>query len=152
MEVENGQSIFVGRRYDERVGTTRHREILNLTCRQKPQRCIVSRTMLAPEGHCINLGTVTVVGANEPDVLDPICHRARTRGMFLTSYFTLPIFGRTLVASCLIDVGVAAKQLAIVQDQDAANFAVHTIAGSSDERIDSILNHALYPASEHHNR
>jgi len=48
-----------------------------------------------------------------------------------TGHFTLPPSGGTLVASSVIDVGVAAMQLAVVQDQDATNFTDRNVAGSS---------------------
>jgi hypothetical protein len=87
--------------------------ISDLVWHQQAQRCIVSNALLAKEGHCIDLGTGIVVGAKEPDVLDLGRHRSRGRGMFLTGHFTLPVSSRALIASCVIDVGVAAMQLAV---------------------------------------
>ena len=93
--------------------------ISNLVCHQQAQRCIVSNALLAKEGHCIDLGTGIVAGAKKPDVLDAGRHRSPGRGMFLTGYFTLPVSGGAFIASCVIDVGVAAMQLTVAQYQDA---------------------------------
>jgi len=38
----------------------------------------------------------------------------------LTGHFTPPVSSRALIASCVIDVGVAAMRLAVAQYQDAA--------------------------------
>ena len=105
----------------------------NLSCYQQAQRRVVSNALLANEGHCIGLGTGTVVGAEESDVLDSGSHRSRSRGMFLTGHFTLPLSGRALVGSCVINVGIAAIQFAIVQDQDATNVNTHSVAGSRSQ-------------------
>jgi len=86
---------------------------------QQAQRCIVSNALLAKEGHCIDLGTGIVAGAKEPDVLDAGRQQSPGRGMFLTGYFTLPISDGAFIASCVIDVGVAAMQLTVAQYQDA---------------------------------
>ena len=48
--------------------------------------------------------------------------------MFLTGYLTLPVSGGALIASCVIDVDVAAMQLAVAQYQYATNVLGHTIA------------------------
>ena len=111
------------------------RKISNLICYQQTQRCIVSNTLLANEGHRIDVGPGIVVSAKKPDVLDAGRHRSPGRGMFLTGYFTLPVSGGTLIASRVIDVGVAAMQLAVAQYQDATNVLGHTIAGGSIQRI-----------------
>jgi hypothetical protein len=116
----------------------------NLSRYQQAQRCIVSNTLLAKEGHCIGLGTGIVVGAKESDVLDPGRHRSPGWGMFLTSYFTLPPSIGTLVTSGVKDKGVAAVHLAVAQYQDAANFIGHAIAGGSIQRIESILYHDCF--------
>jgi hypothetical protein len=100
--------------------------------------------LLANEGHRINLGTGIVVGAKEPDVLDLGRHRSRGRGMFLTGHLTLPISGGALIASCVIDVGVAAMQLTVAQYQDAANVLGDTIAGTSIQRIEPVPNHDCF--------
>ena len=44
--------------------------MLNLICHQQAQRCIVSNALLAKEGHCIDLGTGIVLGAQKFDMLD----------------------------------------------------------------------------------
>jgi hypothetical protein len=98
---------------------------------QKSQCCVVSNALLANEGHCIGPGAGIVIGAKESDVLDARLDRPRGRGMFLTGHFTLPPSGRALVVSCVVDVGIAAKQLTVVQYQDAANSIVYAIARSS---------------------
>ena len=53
--------------------------------------------------------------------------RSRSRSMFLTHHFTFPLAIGTFVGPGVIDVGIAAKQLAVVQYQDATNFNVHSI-------------------------
>jgi hypothetical protein len=65
--------------------------------------------------------------------------------MFLTGYFTLPISGGAFIASCVIDVSVAAMQLAVAQYEDATNFLGHTIAETSLQRIEAIVNHDCFP-------
>jgi hypothetical protein len=99
--------------------------------------------MLANEGHCIDLCTGIVVGANESDVLDPVCHRSPGWGVFLTSHFTLPPSIGTLVASGVKDKGVAAVHLAVAQYQDATNFTVRSIERNGSQRIESIPNHVF---------
>jgi hypothetical protein len=47
--------------------------------------------------------------------------------MFLTHHFTFPLAIGTFVGSGVKDVAIAAKQLAVVQYQDASNFNVHSI-------------------------
>jgi hypothetical protein len=64
--------------------------------------------------------------------------------MFLTSYFALPVSGGAFIASCVIDVSVTAMQLAVAQYQDATNVLGHTIAGTSIQRIEAILNHDCF--------
>ena len=118
----------------------------NLVCHQQAQRCIVSNALLANESHCIDLGTGIVVGAKKPDVLDTGRHRSPSRGMFLTSYFALPVSGGAFIASCVIDVSVTAMQLAVAQYQDATNVLGHTIAGTSIQRIDDCF-HLRSPAN-----
>jgi hypothetical protein len=113
----------------------------NLVCHQQAQRCIVSNALIAKEGHGIDLGTGIVVGAKKSDVLDTGRHRSPGRGMFLTGYFTLPVSGGAFITSCVIDVSVAALQLAVAQYEDATNFLGYTIAGTSIQRIEAILNH-----------
>ena len=51
--------------------------------------------------------------------------------MFITNHFTFPLAIGTVVGPGVIDVGVAAMQLAVVQYQDATNFNVHSIDGNS---------------------
>ena len=111
---------------------------------QQAQRCIVSNALLANEGHRIDLGTGIIVGAKKSDVLDASRHRSSGRGMFLTGYFALPFSGGAFIASCVIDVGVAAMQLTVAQYQDATNILGHTIAGTSIQRIEAILNHDCF--------
>ena len=41
-----------------------------LVCYEQAQRCIVSNTVLAHEGHRIDLGSGIVVGAKKSDMLD----------------------------------------------------------------------------------
>jgi hypothetical protein len=53
--------------------------------------------------------------------------------MLLTRHITLPLAIGTLVGPRVIDVGVAAKQLAVLQYQDAANFNVDSVDGSSGQ-------------------
>jgi hypothetical protein len=113
--------------------------ISDLVWHQQAQRCIVSNALLAKEGHRINLGTGIAVGAKEPDVLDLGRHRSRGRGMFLTGHLSLPISGGAFIASCVIDVGVAAMQLTVAQYQDATNVLGDTIAGTSIQRIKPVL-------------
>ena len=106
----------------------------NLNCYQQAQRVASYRLLCSPTSAIsIGLGTGTVVGAEESDVLDSGSHRSRSRGMFLTGHFTLPLSGRALVGSCVINVGIAAIQFAIVQDQDATNVNTHSVAGSRSQ-------------------
>ena len=92
----------------------------------------------------MDLGTGIVVGAKKTNVLDASRHRSPGRGMFLTGYFALPVSGGALIASCVIDVGVAAMQLAVAQYQDATNVLGHTIAGTSIQRIEPVPNHDCF--------
>jgi hypothetical protein len=100
---------------------------------EQAQYCIVSDTLLANEGCSIGFGTGVVVGTAESDVLDTFYHRSRGRSMLLTRHITLPLSIGTLVGARVIDVGVAAKQLAVLQYQDAANFNVESIDGNSGQ-------------------
>src|SRR4029077_7938865 len=86
---------------------------LNLDLHQQAQRCIVSDTLLANEGYGIGFGTGVVVGADEPDVLDPFCGRSRSGSMFLADHFTSPLTIGTGVGPGVKDVGVAVLQLAV---------------------------------------
>jgi len=61
--------------------------------------------------------------------------------MFITNHFTFPLAIGTFVGPGVIDVGIAAKQLTVVQYQDATNFNVHSIDGNSGQRIESIFDH-----------
>jgi hypothetical protein len=108
---------------------------------QQPQNRVVANTSLTNEGCGIGFGTDAVVDTAESDVLDPFYHRSRSRSMFLTHHFTFPLAIGTFVGPSVIDVGIAAKQLAVVQYQDATNFNVHSIEGNSGQRIDSVFNH-----------
>ena len=118
--------------------------MIELSCHQQAQRCIVPNTLLANEGHCIDPGTGIVVGAKKPDVLDPGRHRPPGRGMFLTGYLTLPLSSGKLLVSCVVDKGVAAMHLAVAQYKDAANFIGDTIAGSGSQRVEPVLNHDCF--------
>jgi hypothetical protein len=51
------------------------------------------------------------------------------------SHLALPVSSGALVASCEIDVGVAAMHMAIAQYEHAANFTGDIIAGNSSQRI-----------------
>ncbi len=53
------------------------------------------------------------------------------RGMFSTNHFTLPPSGGTLVASGVVNVSVAAMQLAVAQYQDAANVSIAPSRGKA---------------------
>jgi hypothetical protein len=97
----------------------------NLVCHQQAQRCIISNTSFANEGHRIDLGTGIVVGTKKSDVLDAGRHWSPGRGMLLTGYFALPVSGGAFITSCVIDVGVAAMQLTAAQYQDATNVLGH---------------------------
>jgi len=112
----------------EHIESAFHSQSAKLVCYQQAQRCIVSNTVLAHEGHRIDLGSSIVVGAKKSDMLDLGRHRSRGRGMFLTGHFTVPVSSRALIASCVIDVGVAAMQLTFAQYQDATNVLGHTRA------------------------
>jgi hypothetical protein len=100
---------------------------------QQPQNRVVSDTLLADEGCGIGFGTGVVVGTAESDALDTFYHRSRGRSMLLTRHITFPLAVGTLVGSGVIDVGVAAKQLAVLYYQDAANFNVDSIDGNSGQ-------------------
>ena len=115
---------------------------------QQAQRCIVSNTLLANESHRIDPGAGIGVGAEKSDVLDTGRHRSPGRGMFLTGHFTLPVSSRALIASCVEDVGVAAMQLAVTQYQDTTNFVGHTVAGTSIQRIEPVLDHDCFHTTQ----
>src|SRR4029453_19353289 len=93
---------------------------------------------------CVPLGTGIVLGCKKSDVLDLGRHRCRGGGVFLTGHLTLPISGGAFIASCVIDVGVAAMQLTVAQYQDATNVLGDTIAGTSIQRIKPVLNHDCF--------
>jgi hypothetical protein len=101
--------------------------------------------LLANDGHRIGLGAGIIVGAKKSDVLNFGSDRSRGRGMFLAGHFALPPSGGALVVSRVIDVGIAAEHLAVLQYQDGTNFIAYTIAGSSIQRIEPVLNHRQSP-------
>jgi hypothetical protein len=94
---------------------------------QKPQRCIVSDTLLGNENGGIGFGSCVIVGAAEFYTLNPFCHRSSGWRMFSANHFAFPFSIGTFVGPDVKDIGVAALHLPIIQYQDATNLNANSI-------------------------
>lgn len=120
---------------------------------QQAQRSIVSSTLFANDGNCIDLGTDIIVGAKKSGVLYSRRHTSARRCVFLAGHLALPVSDSgAFPVSGVIDECVATTHLTIPEDKNVTSIVAHTVARSSIERVESILDHGKTTAARVKNR
>lgn len=127
--------------------------LCRLNGEQQAQRSIVSNTLFANDGNCIDLGTDIIVGAKKSGVLYSRRHTSARRCVFLAGHLALPVSDSgAFPVSGVIDECVATTHLTIPEDKNVTSIVAHTVARSSIERVESILDHGKTTAARVKNR